>query len=196
MKRNNANLFSTPSSPLRGTSPARGEVNGGFTLIELLVVVLIISILAAVAVPQYQKAVMKSRFIKLYNLAMSYDRIIKEYQLANGTYPTSFDELAIDKPAGTTEQKADTYSCTKNDEFYCCLIPAEAGRRAQAVNCGDSKYIIAFHYMNGAKKQYCVAKNTDSAATKVCQSYGTADNEWALVSPAGEKSGYRYYIMP
>ena len=69
-----------------------------FTLIELLVVVLIIGILAAVALPQYQKAVEKSRSAQALTLLKSVLSATNAYHLANGSWPSSFDELAVDIP--------------------------------------------------------------------------------------------------
>ena len=72
--------------------------NKAFTLIELLVVVLIIGILAAIAVPQYQKAVEKSRVTQALAFMKTLYQEQQIYFLANGDYPNSFDDISVNIP--------------------------------------------------------------------------------------------------
>ena len=69
-----------------------------FTLIELLVVILIIGILAAMALPQYQKAVEKSRAAQALVALKSVYQSNLAYYLENGQRPTKIAELDIALP--------------------------------------------------------------------------------------------------
>ncbi len=66
----------------------QGSLSGmtakGFTLIELLVVVLVIGILAAIALPQYQKAVEKSRLTEALHNAKLIEECFAWYQMEHG----------------------------------------------------------------------------------------------------------------
>ena len=69
--------------------------NQAFTLVELLVVVLIIGILAAIAVPQYQKAVDKARAAEAITILKNITDAQEVYYLANGEYTDDLENLDI-----------------------------------------------------------------------------------------------------
>lgn len=83
----------------------------GFTLIELLVVVLIIGILAAVALPQYQLAVDKSRLAGAISLAQSLRKAQEVYYMANGTYANDLDVFDIDLTQACTRSSTGGLRC-------------------------------------------------------------------------------------
>ena len=70
----------------------------GFTLIEILVVVLIIGILAAIALPQYQLAVGKAKFSTLKTITKSVQDAAQRYYLVHNTYQGVNNNLDIDIP--------------------------------------------------------------------------------------------------
>ena len=94
----------------------------GFTLIELLVVVLIIGILAAIALPQYRKAVAKAELAQVISATKAIQNAQERFYLAYNDYTTNLQSLDIDWPNNTvtcklTNDSLGGYSTCYNNNF-------------------------------------------------------------------------------
>ena len=129
----------------------------GFTLIELLVVVLIIGILSAVALPQYNRAVLKSRATQGFVTLSALEKAQQEYKLANGTFTTELDNLSIH---------------FDDDSIACGGVDAVGGAYCNMKITDTLKMEVVLTYHDNGYKWRCVALQNNNTANAVCKSFG------------------------
>ena len=168
------NLLSSPR-----TITAR--LSGGFTLIELLVVVLIIGILASVALPQYQKAVEKSRAVQALTLLKTVQQAYDAYYIANGSYPSSWDQLDVKIPwTGHDKYLNNSYDPSKSNENWA--IQLHWGGSWKGVSVGR----ISGPYQGAA---FAFFYNTSSATDIPLQQILCIEGHQAVAKPFSKPQG-------
>ena len=156
-----------------GLTTSARTATAGFTLIELLVVVLIIGILAAVALPNYQRAVEVSRV----GAAISYSRAFRDsmdrYFMAHGKFASRPEQLDI----GLTE-------CPKyfrcNYSYMVTDGKFELWRQNGPFNYAVTTRSNVSPGYQGA--MYCAAERSNTKGVEFCQHWGEDytpnDGQW------------------
>ena len=164
----------------------------GFTLIELLVVVLIIGILAAVALPQYETAVLKSRLATVITTVKSISDAAEVYYLANGSYaPDDASVLDISEISGCNYTSGGHFYCGNTmydynagtDSWHVSLQEDRMDGMVCNKNCQEAGAVIRVRYIqyfnNSPRRsgeRHCLAEDGSSAASKVCKSMGAVSS--------------------
>ena len=130
----------------------------GFTLIEVLVVVLIIAVLAAVAVPQYQRTVLKSRFSSLIPITKAVRDGNESYYLTHSGYASAANQLDV-----TATNNNDMTLELSNDPDYSYVLATRSD-----LNEKNNLIMYQKHSAQFSGETHCEALKDDESANWLC----------------------------
>ena len=136
---------------------------GGFTLLELLVVVIIIAVLAAVAVPMYKHAVLKSRFSAVMPMAKSVADANEVYYLGKNMYALGQDDLDVTPVAAentSVKLSGEYQNADENYEYVAAWRTDVPGVRYIQYQKNSPKFAGNIH---------CEADETNEDALWLCE---------------------------
>ena len=152
----------------------------GFTLIEMLVVVLIIAVLAAIAFPQYQLSVLKTRYTQLMVMGDALRKAQDAYYLVHGKYALKINDLDITIPGDC--RVGDSGGIIYCPKFRCVVNDGWVNAETLGdVYCLMDRYGRTLRY-----RIYSLRRNTK----RLCGTYATSE----LGKKLCENLGGRYYF--
>lgn len=146
----------------------------GFTLIELLVAVLIIGILASIALPQYQKAVRRSRFAEIISVSRAVWQAQQLFKLANGEFAPDFDTLGMELPGGWKVVQNDNRVIVNNKSMSMDL--SAGGLSTVYWGWGTGNALAYQQYWSGGRRNCLAYAEGGEDARSLCASLGGTTN--------------------
>lgn len=166
----------------------------GFTLIELLVVVLIIGILSAIALPQYTKAVEKSRAAEamqiLKSLRDAQALCILEHGM-NGGECGGDDPMALfdNGPIEIPGEEADSIGLDGGgiqSKYFIYGLVSNGGMLVCAERTNDGAHL---------EYQICTSADPRSSTVKAYNQFSCSDANMTICSSLGFKKSGDHWIM-